>query len=707
MRWPRIVAEALRRVDVAAQIAGRGAVCAPLATILAAVKAAQAPQRCTLAPPEYLHVHQHDPWRRVMVALDAWRGALLLERVGSGKTWIALAVAAREPGQVVAIVPAILRAQWEDAAARASVPLYLWTHERASRGALPHIRPSLVIIDEAHRLREPTTKRVRTLAPWLAGRRTLLLTGTPIVNRLNDLIALLRLALPENALALDGIPKLGDLESWARPPDGLRRVAIRGTASSGTPIDRRVHLLQPAASEQLRATTAVTAIDQLELSMRPATRRLLISVLLDAAASSDAAFHQALKRYRALLLQSRDAGGASRAMLRHFAGESLDQLVFWPLLDTGTGTTDLPLADIERVQGLLRATLHDEAWIRALGGSCADSRPTICFTRHRATARALREALGDGAAWVTGSEAGVGPHRLPRAVVLAAFGAGRTSWQVRRAVPHMLIATDVAAEGLDLQSAGRVVHVDLPWTAIRIEQREGRLLRIGQQHADVEVIVRMPAPAIELALAPHARVGRKRHLADEWLQALEVNDCNGGQLLANPLVAVLDDGDDDADLVAVCLRRDGCTGVVIMTRACGGAWRTDDRIATALIDRARAASPATIDPASVATVLANAMHAATVNCMINDCAAPALVSRIHRLARQAAARRDGDALQRLDRLLRFATTQPTLGGRAIMIELLELPDREFIRRDVPQVAHLGVVQATVIAAAMLRRPSVP
>ena len=56
-----------------------------------------------------------------MAALDAWRGALLLESVGSGKTWIALAAAAVERGGVVAIVPAILRKQWEDAASRAGI----------------------------------------------------------------------------------------------------------------------------------------------------------------------------------------------------------------------------------------------------------------------------------------------------------------------------------------------------------------------------------------------------------------------------------------------------------------------------------------------------------------------------------------------------------------------------------------------------------
>ncbi len=642
-----------------------------------------------------------------MAALEAWRGALLLESVGSGKTWIALAVAAEERGGVVAIVPAILCAQWEDAASRAGVLLHLWTHERASRGMLPPGRPSLIIIDEAHRLRDSGTRRVRTLAPWLVGSRVLLLTGTPIVNRLADLITLLRLVLPDDALTLDGLTRLGDLESRVQPPNSLRRVAIRSAVAVGVGGNRRVTTLQPDDIEQARGTAAVAAISQLSLSTSEATRRLLISVLLDAAASSDAAFHRALKQYRALLLQARDAGGASRAMLRRFAGESMDQLLFWPLITTAPVVADLPLADIECVETLLGLPTADEPWIGALVAKCDDARPTICFTRHRATARQLRIALGDATAWVSGSDAGIGPHRVPRTGVLAAFGIDRPSWRIRRTPPRMLIATDVAAEGLDLQSAGRVVHVDLPWTATRLEQREGRLLRIGQQHADVEVVVRLPGSAVEAALAPQARVRRKRRLADAWLHALESNGRTSPQAITIPMVAALATGGADADLVALRLRRDRRTGVLLMSREASGPWCADGHATAALIARARTASAVAIETAAIAAVLASALHAAIADCGLDDCAAPALVNRIHRLARHAAARRDGDALRRLDRLLRFATAAPTLGGRAIMTDLLERPDRDFIRCDVPEIAPVGAVQAAIIAAVVLRSPSVP
>ena len=211
---------------------------------------------------------------------------------------------------------------------------------------LPTHTTALVIIDEAHRFRDHGTRRVQTVAPWLMGRRVLLLTATPIVNRLADFVSLLRLALPEDALALDGIPRLGDLEELNHAPEALRRVAIRSPVATTGSVPRRVVPMSPDERENCRGVAAVARIGQLALSSCAAIHRLLSSVLLDAAASSDAAFYQALKRYRALLLQSRDAGGASRAMLRRFAGEGLEQLVLWPLLAPDTTADNLPLADI-------------------------------------------------------------------------------------------------------------------------------------------------------------------------------------------------------------------------------------------------------------------------------------------------------------------------------------------------------------------------
>ena len=52
----------------------------------------------------------------------------------------------------------------------------------------------------------------------------------------------------------------------------------------------------------------------------------------------------------------------------------------------------------------------------------------------------------------------------------------------------LLVCTDAAAEGLNLQSADLLVNFDLPWNPMKVEQRIGRIDRIGQQHRDIYVL---------------------------------------------------------------------------------------------------------------------------------------------------------------------------------------------------------------------------
>ncbi len=53
---------------------------------------------------------------------------------------------------------------------------------------------------------------------------------------------------------------------------------------------------------------------------------------------------------------------------------------------------------------------------------------------------------------------------------------------------RLLVATDAASEGLNLQALGTVVNLDLPWNPARLEQRVGRVKRIGQQVDRVKVL---------------------------------------------------------------------------------------------------------------------------------------------------------------------------------------------------------------------------
>lgn len=94
----------------------------------------------------------------------------------------------------------------------------------------------------------------------------------------------------------------------------------------------------------------------------------------------------------------------------------------------------------------------------------------IVFTTFRGTARNLVDRLS-----AENVEAGLlmGGAGFDKEAVVSAFRDDRNC--------RILVCTDVAAEGVDLQFCRLVVNYDLPWNPMRIEQRIGRIDRIGQR----------------------------------------------------------------------------------------------------------------------------------------------------------------------------------------------------------------------------------
>lgn len=58
---------------------------------------------------------------------------------------------------------------------------------------------------------------------------------------------------------------------------------------------------------------------------------------------------------------------------------------------------------------------------------------------------------------------------------------------VRRSQLRLMLGTDAAAEGLNLQKLSTLINLDLPWNPTRLEQRKGRIQRIGQVHDKVQI----------------------------------------------------------------------------------------------------------------------------------------------------------------------------------------------------------------------------
>ena len=70
-------------------------------------------------------------------------------------------------------------------------------------------------------------------------------------------------------------------------------------------------------------------------------------------------------------------------------------------------------------------------------------------------------------------------HRIDREQVKHRFREGNAD---------VLLCTDAAAEGLNFQFCGALVNYDMPWNPMRVEQRIGRIDRVGQQNATIQVV---------------------------------------------------------------------------------------------------------------------------------------------------------------------------------------------------------------------------
>src|SRR5207247_2360752 len=87
-----------------------------------------------------------------------------------------------------------------------------------------------------------------------------------------------------------------------------------------------------------------------------------------------------------------------------------------------------------------------------------------------------------------GVYAGTGKSGLFRGEDFASVKRDDIKAAVKKREIRLLVATDAASEGLNLQSLGTLINVDLPWNPSRLEQRLGRIKRIGQARRTVDML---------------------------------------------------------------------------------------------------------------------------------------------------------------------------------------------------------------------------
>lgn len=87
-----------------------------------------------------------------------------------------------------------------------------------------------------------------------------------------------------------------------------------------------------------------------------------------------------------------------------------------------------------------------------------------------------------------GIYAGAGKSGIYRGDSFASVDRDDIKKAVKRHEIRLLVATDAACEGLNLQTLGTLINVDLPWNPSRLEQRLGRIKRFGQARLSVDML---------------------------------------------------------------------------------------------------------------------------------------------------------------------------------------------------------------------------
>lgn len=511
-----------------------------------------------------LYPHQTAAVQRIQAAIEEFGGALLSDEVGLGKTYVALAVAAsiaRGGSRVLIVAPATLGPMWHAACAHAKVEadlismealsyrpdvlsdaysdMHLDTHSKQS---MEKTQYPLVIVDEAHHARTPSTKRYAALAQLCTNARVLLLSATPIHNTQRDLTSLLALFLGVRADTLSQTE--------------LSRVLIRRTQSrtrppSCLPTVRRTRWLRPATDE--RFLKAILALPPAIPARHAGEANTLVRhTLLRQWASSDGALRQALRRRRGqatALLTALDAGHypSKQELQSWLYADDAIQLAFTELLAPKaanlTHLAHMVRAHTEAVNALLqmmtpspttapttaptpaptRSSTNDERRAAAILHLCHkhSREKIIAFSQYADTVETLFRILrptGRVAALTSRGGLVAGGH-ISRQEAIARFAPNANG-----AAPPapcdditLLLTTDILSEGVNLQDASVILHLDLPWTAAKFDQRTGRVARLGSPYRHITVYAFRPPARLDAMLRLTDIVDAKSRIAREAL----------------------------------------------------------------------------------------------------------------------------------------------------------------------------------------------
>ena len=415
----------------------------------------------------------------VLKVLRTFRGrALLADEVGLGKTieagmLIAEFVLRGMTRRSLVIVPAALVGQWQaelrekfeieatstDEPSFRSEPERAWAEAsgvvvaslqlvRSARHAaiVREQKWDLVVVDEAHHVKNRDTAGYQ-LVDALKSRFLLLLTATPVENSLDELYNLVTLLKP------------GQL---ATPAVFRREFLAKGDPFSPRNRDKLRGLL----SEVMIRNTRALAGRAIELPPRFAQ-----TVIVEPNDAERALYQAVLRTIRASTAAKRGQRMALRMLLEQAgsSAEAVRDAIERARTDRGEAIPDSPaLLEFARRAAQRSTKLARLVEIVRSAGAISPGSKLLVFTRFHSTLNAVSVGL---------CAAGI-EHCV--------FHGGLSGLEKDHAVQRLrdelnvMVATEVGGEGRNLQFANMLVNYDLPWNPMKIEQRIGRVHRIGQ-----------------------------------------------------------------------------------------------------------------------------------------------------------------------------------------------------------------------------------
>jgi superfamily II DNA or RNA helicase len=112
----------------------------------------------------------------------------------------------------------------------------------------------------------------------------------------------------------------------------------------------------------------------------------------------------------------------------------------------------------------------------------------IVFSQYTDTVDALKELLIGAGRTSLMAFTGRGGELLQKGGVWETLNREATKRRFKEGDAEILLCTDAAAEGLNFQFCGALINYDMPWNPMRVEQRIGRIDRIGQTHEQMQII---------------------------------------------------------------------------------------------------------------------------------------------------------------------------------------------------------------------------